>query len=187
MADSTVGELDQVRVTNQRALHVNLRNSTGVELGGDTPLGIQIPDSRNLDAFDRLRVSTPTTLFDTQFQYGLQALLWETVLTAGGTAVHAPNESAVLFTVSSDGDAVVRQTHRYFRYQPGKSQAISLTCNMGVGKADTRKRIGYFDASNGLFFEQDGVTLKVVRRSFASGAAVDVGVAQSSWNIGLFC
>lgn len=32
----------------------------------------------NIDAFARLRVSEPITLFDSQLQYNAQPLLWET-------------------------------------------------------------------------------------------------------------
>lgn len=155
--------------------------SSGVQSGATQ--GVQFSDTRNLDAFDRVRTSSPTTLFDTQFQYGLQPFLWESVLTATGTATHLPNESAVRLRVAASGDKVIRQSHRYFRYQPGKSQAIVLTGLMGAIKADTRQRLGYFDASNGLFFEQNGTALRVVQRSSASGSPVDTAVNQASWNL----
>lgn len=145
--------------------------------------GVQYADTRSLDAFDRVRSSTPTTLFDTQFQYGLQPLLWETVTTGTGTATHLPNESSVRLRVAASGDQVIRQSHRYFRYQPGKSQAIAMTGVIGAVKTDTRQRVGYFDNANGLFFEQNGTTLQVVQRSSASGSPADTAVAQSAWNL----
>lgn len=40
-----------------------------------------------------------------------------------------------------------------------------------------------FDTNNGIFFEADGTTAKVVMRSRVSGSVVDTSVAQSSWNL----
>lgn len=41
----------------------------------------------NLDAFERLRVSSPEPAFDASFQYDLQPLLFEQAATGDGTAV----------------------------------------------------------------------------------------------------
>lgn len=158
---------------------VTVTNETAANLQVTT----RFADTSQLDAFSRLRVSQPVTLFDSQFQYGLQPFFWESVVTAGGTAAAVANASSVLMTVSSSGDQAVRQSHRYFRYQPGKSQLAAMTGIMGAIKANTRQRIGYFDAQNGLFFEQDGTALRVVQRTFTSGAAVDTAINQASWNL----
>jgi len=53
------------------------------------------------DAFGRLRVTEPTTLFDSQFQYDTQPLLWDTKTTGTASEAHLPNESAVSMTVAS--------------------------------------------------------------------------------------
>ena len=141
-------------------------------------------DTATLDAFGRLRISNPVTLFDSQQQYNDNPLTWGTTLTGSGTSTHLPNESSVrMRCTTASGDKVVRQTHKYFRYQSGKSLLLIMTGVMGALKTNTRQRIGYFDANNGIFFEQDGTNLKVVRRTFTSGAAVDNAVNQSSWNI----
>jgi hypothetical protein len=158
--------------------------ASGVHSGATQ--AVQYADTRNLDAFDRVRSSTPTTLFDTQFQYGLQPLLWESVTVGTGTVDHFPNESSVRLRVSASGDKVIRQSHRYFRYQPGKSQAVAMTGILGAIKANTRQRLGYFDDANGIFFEQDGANLRVVQRSSASGAPVDTAINQTSWNLDKF-
>ena len=152
----------------------------GSEGGGTATV---FADSPNLDAFSRLRTSSPTTLFDSQFQYGLQPFLWDSVLTGTGTAMASANTSSVTMTVSANGDQVVRQSHRYMRYQPGKSQLIVFTAVMGAIKPNTRQRIGYFDAQNGVFFQQNGTARAVVQRSFTSGAAVDTTVTQANWNL----
>jgi len=141
-------------------------------------------DGRHLDAFGRIRTSTPVTLFDSQNTSGSQPLLWENSTTGGATVTYTANRSSVsLATATVSGDLAIRQTRQYFRYQSGKSQNILITSVIGVAVTNTTKRWGYFDVNNGLFFEQDGDGLYVVKRSFVSGSAVDTRVSQSSWNI----
>lgn len=45
-------------------------------------------DSGNLDAFGRLKVASPQTLFDAQFTYDLQPLVFQAVAPAGTTITH---------------------------------------------------------------------------------------------------
>jgi len=148
--------------------------------GGVTQFG----NTGQLTAFGVLRVAASITLFDNTNQYDASPLLWEEVLTGGATSVHLPNESTVrLRCATASGDKVVRQSRHYFRYQPGKSQYIRMTGLFGTAVTDLRRRMGYFDASNGLFLEQTGSGLSFVRRTFTSGAAVDNAEAQASWNV----
>ena len=141
-------------------------------------------DGAHVDAFERIRISEPITLFDGLNQYNDSPLFFETTLTGGGTSTHLPNESSVRLSVTTaSGDKVIRQSREYFRYTPGKSQLILMSNVMGAPKANTRQRLGYFDASNGLFFENNGSTFGVVQRSKVSGSVVDTRVAQSAFNI----
>lgn len=144
------------------------------------------PSSRGgaADAFGRLRVSDPVTLFDYQSQYDMGPLLWENDTAGSGSAAHAPNESAVDLTVTTaSGDKVTRQSRQYLRYQPGKSQLALITFAMNAGQANTDQRVGYFDDNNGIFLEYTGTTLQIVRRSSTSGSPVDTAVTQDNWNI----
>ena len=73
------------------------------------------------DAFGRLRISSPYTLFDSQFRYTDNGK-WSTVITGGASAVSLPNESAMsLSTVANTASSVTRETKVVFPYQPGKS------------------------------------------------------------------
>jgi hypothetical protein len=67
-------------------------------------------------------------------------------------------------------------------YQPGKSLLIFNTFVMNTLTANLKQKVGFFDANNGIFFYADGTTLKIVRRTYTSGAAVDTEISQSSWN-----
>ncbi len=142
-------------------------------------------DSPDLDAFGRVRFSLPFNTFDMQFNYDLQTLFFEESNTGGGDVTHVANSSAARLTTggTTSGDGVIFQTQQYFRYQPGKSQFVVWTCILGSKTSNVRKRIGYFDAENGFFFEQDGSNLKIVRRTKTSGSVVDNAVNQSSWNL----
>ena len=136
------------------------------------------------DAFGRLRVSDPQTIFDYQAQYDAGPLLWEDDLTGSGTAAHSANGAAVSLTVTTaSGDKVTRQTRQYHRYQPGKSQLVFCTFVMGAGQANTDQRVGYFDDNDGIFLELTGTTLQIVRRTSTSGSPVDNAVTQANWNI----
>lgn len=151
-------------------------------MGSKHTAAMQLADSVGYDAFHRLRVSNPVTLFDTQQQYNLQPLIWETsVSSTAASATHLPDESSAKLSVAA-GTNVTRQTYEYFRYQPGKSQLIMLTGVLGAAQAGVTKRLGYYDDENGFFFERTGTALNIVFRSKVTGSVVDTPFAQSDWN-----
>ncbi len=136
-----------------------------------------------IDAFHRLRVSNPTTLFDSQLQFNNIPFLWECVTTGGGVDVHAGLTSSTLMSVgASASDSVIRQTRLYYRYQPGKSQYINMTTVLGIGRPGVVKRVGYFDEENGVFLEQDGSIINLVLRSNVTGTPLETRIAQKDWN-----
>lgn len=144
---------------------------------------VTLPDVA-YDSFGNIRVTSPTTLFDSQQQYGQSPLLWETSITGSAAADHLPNESAVrLQTTSASGDKVIRQTREYFRYQPGKSLKISLTGQAPSDTDNRRYRSGYFDAANGVFVEVVDGEVFFVLRSYVTGLAVDTRVPQDEWSV----
>lgn len=145
---------------------------------------ISIADSPSADAFGRLRISVQTTQFDSTLQYGKVTSKWgELASGAGASSVHVPDESAINMTVgTANGESVVRQTHKYFRYQPGKSQLILQTGTLGPGLANVQCCIGYFNANNGVFFQKIGEAVSVVLRSHVSGTMTEEIVPQSAWN-----
>ena len=140
------------------------------------------------DAFGRVRVSDPATLFDSQHQYTSQPLYWGEQATGTGAATHLPNEASVRLSTggTASGAKMYRRTKAYFRYQPGKSQFIAMTFVLGAATNNLRRRVGYYDSHNGIFVEQTGSGASVVRRTYTSGSAVDNVVAQDSWSIDRF-
>lgn len=164
---------------------VNPSTSTSINSSPGNPLYVSFGNTALNDAFGRLRVSSPSYVFEAQSQYDSQPLLFNTVTSGGGSgSSHLPNESAVSLTVGTGAtDYVIRQSKQYFRYQPGKSQMILMTGVMGAAVANVVKRIGYFDNSNGLFFQQTSTGVSVVRRTYTGGSSSDNGIDQADWNI----
>lgn len=135
-----------------------------------------------LDAFGRLRISAPFTLFDSAHRYQDNGL-FDTATTGTASAVHATDTSTVALNVSTgSGDQVIRETKRVFPYQPGKSLLILNTFVMNEAKTGLRQRVGYFGAENGIFIEQDGTTINLVKRSYITGSVVDTKIAKANWN-----
>jgi len=137
----------------------------------------------SLDAFGRLRVANPYTLFDSQNRYQKDPQFSE-ALTGSATATYVANESSVDMAVTTaSGDKAVRQTYRVFPYQPGKSLQVLATFVMNTPKDNLRQRVGYFNTDNGVFFQVNGTTKSFVLRTNTSGTPSDTRtVDQADWN-----
>ena len=140
--------------------------------------------SASMDAFGRMRVSNPFTLFDGAQRYRDDEFKWNQVDTGAGTSTFLPNESTMLMTVSGNGDSAVRQSKQVFSYQPGKSLLTMITFVMNTPTAGLRQRVGYFGAQNGVYFEVDGVDINLVIRKYTSGSVDDTTekIPRSQWN-----
>lgn len=144
------------------------------------------PSGTLTDAFGRLRVSQPFTLFDSSHRYSDNGL-WVTSNTAGTTYGHANNQSIIALNLDTTANSeIVRETTRVFSYQPGKSLLILNTFVMDTPKTNLRQRVGYFGSQNGIYLENDGTTNYFVLRTFTSGAVQETKVPQSEWNIDKF-
>jgi hypothetical protein len=140
--------------------------------------------SASMDAFGRMRVSNPFTLFDGAQRYRDDESKWNQVDTGAGTSTFLPNESTMLMTVSGNGDSAVRQSKQVFSYQPGKSLLTMMTFVMNTPTAGLRQRAGYFGTQNGVYFEVDGTDINLVIRKYTSGTVDDTTekINRSAWN-----
>lgn len=135
-----------------------------------------------IDAFGRLRVSQPYTLFDGESRYGNDNA-FDSLTATGGTVSYNTNQASTSLNVTTtSGSRVVRQTFRYMPYQPGKSLLLIATFVMNTGKTNLSQRVGFFDDNNGVFFSTDGTTFNMNIRSNTSGTPSLTTVAQSAWN-----
>jgi hypothetical protein len=145
---------------------------------------ISYKNSPNIDAFGRLRVSNPFTLFDSSHRFADNGL-WSTGIATGGTATFNAAQGLVDLTVTTaSGSEVIRETTKVFSYQPGKSLLVLSTFVMSPAKTNLRQRVGYYGANNGYYLELNNTTsVSFVERSFVTGAVVNTPVAQASWNV----
>jgi hypothetical protein len=141
-----------------------------------------VPGGNAVDAFGRLRVSNPLTIFDSKNVMSKNNLFDESTAN-GGTVTYTSNKSTVNLNVTeASGSKTIRQSKRVMSYQPGKSLLLFNTFVMNTPTANLKQSVGLFDANNGIIFQADGTTLKIIRRTYTSGAAVDDPISQSSWN-----
>jgi len=136
-----------------------------------------------VDAFGRLRISSPYTLFDSQNRYAADGQFSSSTAT-DGTAVYNANKACVDMTVTtSSGSETIRQSKRVFIYQPGKSLLVLATFVMNEAKTNLRQRVGYFNTDNGIFFQVNNTTKSFIIRTYTGGSASDARkVDQADWN-----
>jgi hypothetical protein len=138
--------------------------------------------SNAYDAFGRLRVSNPLTIFDSKSIMSKNNLFDESTAN-GGTVTYTSNKSTVNLNVTeAAGSTTIRQSKRVMSYQPGKSLLIFNTFVMNAQTENLKQKVGLFDANNGIFFQDTGTGYQIVRRTYTSGAAVDTEINQSAWN-----
>ena len=134
------------------------------------------------DAFGRLRISNPYTLFDSSHRYSVNGH-WNTSTGTSGTVTFNADQGLVDLKIGTvSGSKVYRETNRVFAYQPGKSLLTMSTFVMNSGETNLRQRVGYFGSGNGIYFQQSGSTYSIVERSSVSGTVSETIVPQTSWN-----
>ena len=135
------------------------------------------------DAFGRITVAQPQTLFDSKLLHDKMPLFWDEQITntsGNATSTHSTTNSSVTMHVET-GDVIIRQTKTHWNYQPGKAQECYYTAEL-VAAAEgngVKARIGSFTDTDGLFLEYDSGVIYVVERK----ATVDIRVAQAEWNM----
>lgn len=145
---------------------------------------VLIDDGVNLDAFSRLRVSTPGYRFDGQFTYQINNDNWDTTSTGGGAVYDATNRMVVLSTNATAGaNVTVLQSHYHAPYTPGRSQLSFTTFNFKVAPTSgITKRAGNFDGNNGIFIEWDATTGVSVNIASNSSNGSEQAL-QANWNL----
>jgi hypothetical protein len=110
----------------------------------------------NPDAFGRARVSELFTLGDYKHIYSIDPNFLDSTYGGGNVTFVADQACAVLATGSNSSAYAIHQTKFYHHYQPGKSQLIYSSVNFRAPHRNVTKRTGYFDANDGIYFEQVG-------------------------------
>lgn len=143
-------------------------------------------DSASVDAFQRLRVSYPQTIFGSKQLVDNQPLFWDDqeISGSGTTSSYNTNQSSTTISVAHGiAGKRVRQTFGRFNYTPGKSQVLIMTGVFGAAATGIKRKAGLFDNKNGIFFDQQSNGMGVTIRTYTSGSAVDTRIVQQDWNI----
>lgn len=166
-------------------VHGTIDTGAAQEIGA-TRQGRLLVDSTfsagSTDAFSRLRVSSPLTMFDSSHRFSDNGL-WATSASTGGAASFNANEGCVdLVVTAASGSQVIRETKRVFAYQPGKSLKADCSFVFNAPKAGLRQRAGYFDAANGYYVEMaDSLdALCFTERSSVSGSLSELRISRLS-------
>jgi len=161
--------------------NVGITGNANVVLAGDANVVISGFSGATADAFGRLRVSEPYTLFDTQALY-FDHKQFANSITGTANVVYVQNQSSYQLNVgTASGDSCIRETVKTFPYQPGKSQLTLNTFCFNTPKTNLRQRVGLFSADNGVFFENNGTDNYMVIRSASTG--VEERIVQDDWNV----
>jgi len=148
-----------------------------------SPIPVSIGGT-NTDAFGRLRVSQPYTLFDSQNRYAADNQ-FNVSTTGTGSTTFLSNEAAVKMEVTGAGvGSVLRQSYRSFPYQPGKGLLVLATFVMDSSQSlNLTQRVGYYNDQNGVFFQRIDGTFSFVLRSYVTGSVSNARtVNQADWN-----
>lgn len=172
------------QLNNVLRLYFNqIDNILGQLVASTSSVPITFPPTA-LDAFGRLQVSAPYTLFDSQSRYAADNQ-FDTATTGTGSTTFNTNQSSVSMSVTAGGvGSAVRQTYRSFSYQPGKGLLVLATFQMDASdSANLSQKVGYFNSQNGVFFSKVDGTKAFTLRSYTGGSVDDTRtVSQSSWN-----
>jgi hypothetical protein len=137
------------------------------------------------DAFGRLRISSPLTLFDSSHRYRDNNLWSGLLVGTGATVGFSTTEGLINIGIGTTaGCSAIRETTKVFSYQPGKSLLVLNTFVMNSPKENLRQRVGYFGADNGMYLQVSGIgstSVSFVERSLSTGT--ETVVPQTEWNI----
>jgi hypothetical protein len=166
-------QLSSVSITNQL---------TGITILNPVTQVTTLPQPTQLDAFGRLRVSSPMTLFDSSHRYR-DNNLWSTLSANGGSVSFNPSQGLMELNVTNTaGASAIRETTKVFSYQPGKSLLVMNTFVMASSATNLRQRVGYFGDQNGVYFQLDDGNISFVERSLVTGSVTESVVSRSNWN-----
>jgi hypothetical protein len=171
--DTNLYYVNKVQTCSGRPLDVNTASGESVAISAAGVAG---------DAFGRLRVSNPLTLFDSSHRYADNDK-WATATGVDSTAVFSSGGGFMTLNVdTTSGAFVTRETKTVSSYQPGKSLQILNTFALAPAKENLRQRSGYFGADNGIYFEVDGTDSPCfVERSSVGGTLSETRVYQEDW------
>jgi hypothetical protein len=143
------------------------------------------------DAFGRVRVSEPYTVFDNSLTNSASdVLFWSELKSGTASGFYNQNNAEFEMQVAAENDFYCRSTKMRFKYQPKKSHDIAIT-GLFRSEPGVLKRAGYFDLDNigletitdmpqnGVFFENNS---GILSWNIAKNGTITETALQSDWN-----
>jgi hypothetical protein len=151
-----------------------------------------LTDCADKDAFYRLRISEPVTLFEGNTIYDSSSIFFDNDITANASITGPGSLAAMTLTVNAGSvqhQYAARQSHYYAHYQPGKSFLAMFSFSMGSPVNGIVKRVGLYDVDNatanqplnGVLFEQTDTG--GYRWVIHKGDGNTQSALQASWNV----
>ena len=185
-----IGTIPEIEIKNDTGSPIPVSKNTSVN-SNSNPIFVKgtsdtsFFDPSQTDAFGRLRVSNPLTLFDSSHRYRDNNLWTSLIVGAGSTVGFVTAQGLISIGIGTTaGCSVIRETTKVFSYQPGKSLLVLNTFVMNAPKTNLRQRVGYFGADNGIYLQSSGIgstSISFVERSLSIGT--ETVVPQTQWNI----
>ena len=153
------------------------------------PNSLPFGDNGAIDAFGRLRVSNPLTVFANKQILFKNSNSFDEVLSGSAVSTYSYIDTGTKLQTLSANDYVIRQSFININYQPGKSQEIMLTGMLSGGTGlDMRYglyeggTVAPYDQYTGVFFQNNDNVLSV-NIGNAAGRESSQYAPQSAWNI----
>ena len=162
------------------SLYANAIYPTNVRADGSNPT---IFSKQAKDVVNRAKVVTHQNVYEADFEYGSQPLRWENYTTGSATIIQVPQSGGVQMKINNIGDYTVRQSRPYHRYQPGKTMFMATACNFGGANAGQTQRVGFFDDSNGIFFEQGTPNTTPISTSYPASVQAFGSAQANPWGM----
>ena len=149
-------------------------------------------DTTDKDAFYRLRISEPYTLYEGSTIYDQSIYYFDNDVTSNASCT-GPTGAYMTLAVSSssiNNQYAARQTHFYATYQPGKSLLAYFSFYFGTAINGITRRVGFYDIdnsnnnlpNNGILFEQTNTSLSWKIYQGLPGNIIQTA-NQSDWNV----
>jgi len=140
------------------------------------------------DLANRTLVSNQYIVADHVFRYGINTREWSEIEVAGGSIGTIPDQSAAQMSVGTGAtDEATLRTHRFYRYQAGKTVSAELTGYISaLPSANQVWEMGLRSADDGVFFRLTDSGPEFVIRSSATGSVVENVITQANWNLDKF-
>lgn len=143
-----------------------------------------------LDGFGRVKVSNPSDLMSSRLVLGLNPIIWETVISGGGSVSYLSDESAAGLTVdTASGSEVFREQHGVNHYNPGKGFSAFTTGFLPEPQTNLESYYGLLNDRNGVrFVQRDNKLLWEIRSDSSGSVAYEQAYqnpqgSEAVWNI----